>query len=117
MDKDFKKAADASDKDIPRAYKKAVLDVPCKFLVLPTRSDMWWHEYNARERIGLQFRMVCRTAYQRVCGVIRVIHDMASSAGRDAATQARVVALHQGTAAHMEQLSSDTADKETFIRE
>ena len=53
---------------------------------------MWWHEYNARERIGLQFRMVCQTAYQRVCGVIRVIHDMASSVGRDGATQARVVA-------------------------
>ena len=33
-------------------------------------------EYNMRERIGLQSRMVCQTAYQRVCDVIRLIHGL-----------------------------------------
>ena len=75
MDKDLNKAADLSGKDTPRACNKVVLEVPCEFLVLPTRSDMWWQAHDARERIGSQFRMVCQTTYQRVRGVLRVFHD------------------------------------------
>ena len=117
MGEDLKKASDASDKDIPRAYKKAVLEVHCKFIVLPSRSEMWWHEYNIRERVGQQSRMVCQTAYQRVCGVIRLIQDTAAQQGRDAATQASIVALYQEKAAHGEQLYPAGGDSETFIRE
>eukprot|EP00974_Lingulodinium_polyedra_P040094 3848309-Lingulodinium_polyedra.AAC.1 len=65
---------------------------------------MWWHEYNARERIGQQYRMVCQTSDQRVCGVGRIIADLVGTAGREAATQVRVVALYQDKASRTDQL-------------
>eukprot|EP00974_Lingulodinium_polyedra_P084948 8223333-Lingulodinium_polyedra.AAC.1 len=62
--------------------------------------------------------MVYQTNYQRVCGVVRVFQDIAATAVRDAATQARVVALYQAKTVHAAQLSTGGGmDHETFIRE
>eukprot|EP00974_Lingulodinium_polyedra_P040609 3900882-Lingulodinium_polyedra.AAC.1 len=60
-----KRARDMSDKDIPQVYRRLCLGVRCKLMWSKTRSDMWWHEYNARGRVGQQYRMVFQTSYQR----------------------------------------------------
>eukprot|EP00974_Lingulodinium_polyedra_P131385 11217477-Lingulodinium_polyedra.AAC.1 len=63
--------------------------------------------------------MVCQTAYQRVRGVIRVITNAARSAGREAATQARVATSYQKKAAHTERLAAESGAEghEGVIRE
>eukprot|EP00974_Lingulodinium_polyedra_P115138 11150337-Lingulodinium_polyedra.AAC.1 len=43
VEQDLKRARDKSDKDIPRVYCRLCLDALCKFVLLKTRSDMWWH--------------------------------------------------------------------------
>ena len=121
MEKDLKKASDQLDKDTPRRYRKVVLDVSAKFLVLKTRNDMWWHEYTLRERVGAQYRMVYQTSYQRICGVVRSIQDMVATHGRDHATQSRVVALCMEKAPQLAAANANGVGEqqthEAFIRE
>ena len=68
-----------------------------------------------------------QTGYQRLCGVVRVIGDLQVEFGREATSQARVVAIYQEKATSLEKLienalaagSSDNKDKhaESFARE
>ncbi len=109
-----------STNDYLKQCKRALLDVRCKFVHLETREDMWWYEYNLREHAGQTFRAVYQTAYQRICGVSRVIADVAQKHGRESATEARVIKIYQEKAESVE-WAADAKDKDkhtdTFIRE
>ncbi len=112
-------------KNKPRSYllqlKNRLLDIQCRFITLKTKEDMWWHEYNWRERLSYQSQAISQTAYQRICGVMRVIADRTAKHGKAAATQAKIVALYAekamavgNTAAEGENQANAT---ESFIRE
>ncbi len=103
MGRDLTRAGGDS-KDLAKSYRRACLDVRCKFVLVNTRMDMWWHEYNVREKLGRQSQAMCQTAYQRICGVARIIQDIAANHGRASATPARTLLLDQERACGLDQL-------------
>ena len=101
--------------DVLQSWRRAFLDVTARFVILPTPEDMWWHEYNVRERLGTAYRTMYQTAYQRICGVLRIIQERAASQGAGAATVNKIITLYEERAEQA--AGNENGPPEAFIRE
>ncbi len=95
-----------------KEWKATILSVPARFVVVSTASDQWWYEYDKREEIGEQYISLYQTAYQKVCGICRLIEED----GKEATTPARIAALFKPKATATPSALGDSIT-ETFIKD
>ena len=68
---------DARPEDLKK-WRTCLLSVTARFMVVESAEDRWWHEYNSREEVNMFSDAICQTAYQRFCGISRLL-DVESS--------------------------------------
>ncbi len=110
-----KEAHENNRKDELKAYKTGLLDCPARFTILQGPQDRWWYEYNMREKIGLEYRTMYQTAYQRVCGLTRVVAEQVAAHGRDAGSVSKIVQLYEARA-QLPLSDEGPTNTESFIR-
>jgi len=84
--------------DVLKKWRSCLLSVTAKFVLVDSAQDRWWYEYNRQEDVGATFTALYQTAYQRICGIIRLVDEAIAAHGRDAGSIAKIAGLFKDKA-------------------
>ena len=77
-------------KDVLLKWRSTILSTPCKFVILATPMDRYWHALRVREDVVHQYKACHRSCYQRLHEVMRLMDAMRTRMPQSQVTTERV---------------------------
>ena len=77
-------------KDVLLKWRSTILSTPCKFVILATPMDRYWHALRVREDVVHQYKACHRSCYQRLHEVVRLMDAMRTRMPQSQVTTERV---------------------------
>ena len=71
-------------------WRRTILSTPCKFVILATPMDRYWHALRVREDLVHQYKACHRSCYQRLHEVVRLMDAMRTRMPQSQVTTERV---------------------------